>query len=583
LLDLLAVGLAILPAQNTSAATFVLQNADGTGFGLNDTTSAIPVGGNLGTTIGQQRQNVVMEAGRIWGQYLVSDVPIILRVEFESLSGSILAGAAAVDVESDFANAPLPDTWYTIAQANSLAGFDLQPGSPDIGITINANNDDWYYGFDSNAAFNQTDMLDVLLHEIAHGLGFFTLTSSNGFFSQNQPDVFARLLFDQQLQGSWPDLTTGERFSSGTNGPFLTWLGPATAAAQESILNINLQSVFSLNASLPTGERYPLAFIAASFGPAALSSGFEGTLVLVNDGVGDPRDACETIANGSALNGNIALIMRQDCNFADKVFEAQLAGASAVLIYNNVDTEIIPMGLPQGFDDSVLNIPAVAISRLDSIVLLDALNQGSVTLTTEAQSPGTNNGRLQLYAPSFFDDGSSISHWSTSASPNLLMEPFINRNLRDDLDLTLTLMKDLGWQVLDIPYPHLTYDLWVEETLQGEPLDAQGDDPDNDGVSNIEEYFFAGDPKVVDPDILPLFEIKSLNFNYSFTRSLLSSDLSYEFEVSHNLLTWTTAEEGNDYGLISEAAIGTQAEEVTVRIREGTEHPFLRLRIFATE
>jgi hypothetical protein len=45
--------------------------------------------------------------------------------------------------------------------------------------------------------------------------------------------------------------------------------------------------------------------------------------------------------------------------------------------------------------------------------------------------------------------GSSVSHWDVSASPNLLMEPNINDDLTlsvvPPLDLTLTLLKDLGW------------------------------------------------------------------------------------------------------------------------------------------
>lgn len=581
---LLTASLASLPTQMALAATFVLQNADGNGFGLNDNTTASPVGGNLGTTVGQQRQNVVTEAGRIWGQYLVSDVPIVLRVEFESLDGSSLAGAAAVDVEFNFPNAPQTNTWYPVALANSLAGFDLQPGSPDIDITINANNDDWYYGFDSNAAFNESDLLDVLLHEIAHGLGFFTLTSaSNGSFFQNRPDIFARLLFDQQLQENWSNMTNAERFGSGTNGPFVTWLGPYTQAAQESILSTNLQTAFALEASLPSGERYPLSFIAADFGPTVFSSDFEGALVLANDGVGETRDACEAIVNTGAISGNIALIMRQECNFVDKVLEAQQAGARAVIIYNNVDAEIVPMGLPEDFNDSILDIPAVSISRLDSIVLLDALNQGSINLTTDNQGTGTNNGRLQIYAPAFFDEGSSTSHWSTSASPNLLMEPFINRNLRDDLDLTLTLMKDIGWQVIDIPYPHLTYDLWAEETLAGESLTAQHEDPDGDGIRNIEEYFFGGDPTTADPDSLPLFEATGQNFEYRFTRTTLSSDLDYAFETSGDLLSWATAEEGSDYDLVSTEPIGEQLEEITLRLRNPSTHRYLRLRIVLEE
>jgi hypothetical protein len=54
-------------------------------------------------------------------------------------------------------------------------------------------------------------------------------------------------------------------------------------------------------------------------------------------------------------------------------------------------------------------------------------------------------GRVELYTPSPLQPGSSVSHWNTTASPNLLMEPSINTGLPLTLDLTRQLMRDIGW------------------------------------------------------------------------------------------------------------------------------------------
>jgi hypothetical protein len=43
-----------------------------------------------------------------------------------------------------------------------------------------------------------------------------------------------------------------------------------------------------------------------------------------------------------------------------------------------------------------------------------------------------------------------VSHWDVSATPNLLMEPAINPDLTDSVDLTSALFKDIGW------LPHTT-------------------------------------------------------------------------------------------------------------------------------
>ncbi|HMO79436.1 MAG TPA: carboxypeptidase regulatory-like domain-containing protein [Pyrinomonadaceae bacterium] len=54
-------------------------------------------------------------------------------------------------------------------------------------------------------------------------------------------------------------------------------------------------------------------------------------------------------------------------------------------------------------------------------------------------------GRVELFAPNPIQGGSSLSHFSSAATPNLLMEPSINLGLPLDLDLTRQLMRDIGW------------------------------------------------------------------------------------------------------------------------------------------
>ena len=58
-------------------------------------------------------------------------------------------------------------------------------------------------------------------------------------------------------------------------------------------------------------------------------------------------------------------------------------------------------------------------------------------------------GRPLLYTPNPFQGGSSVSHWDTIATPNLLMEPSINADLTHSVvspqDLTFAMLLDLGW------------------------------------------------------------------------------------------------------------------------------------------
>ncbi len=54
-------------------------------------------------------------------------------------------------------------------------------------------------------------------------------------------------------------------------------------------------------------------------------------------------------------------------------------------------------------------------------------------------------GRVQLFTPNPVQGGSSVSHFDSAVSPNLLMEPAINVGLPINLDLTRQQMRDIGW------------------------------------------------------------------------------------------------------------------------------------------
>src|SRR5687767_2689817 len=69
-----------------AAATLVIVNNNAAGVGFNDPTPVAPVGGNPGTTLGQQRLNAFTYAANIWGATLTSSTPIMIRAQFTALS-----------------------------------------------------------------------------------------------------------------------------------------------------------------------------------------------------------------------------------------------------------------------------------------------------------------------------------------------------------------------------------------------------------------------------------------------------------------------------------------------------------------
>src|SRR5215472_8800812 len=67
------------------AATITVINKNNPGVGFNDPTPATPVGGNTGTTLGQQRLIAFQYAADIWAGKIASAVEITIDGSFISL------------------------------------------------------------------------------------------------------------------------------------------------------------------------------------------------------------------------------------------------------------------------------------------------------------------------------------------------------------------------------------------------------------------------------------------------------------------------------------------------------------------
>lgn len=121
-------------------------------------------------------------------------------------------------------------------------------------------------------------------------------------------------------------------------------------------------------------------------------------------------------------------------------------GAAGAIIANNTPTGLPPMG---GVDPNVA-IPSAGVTEAFGNALRASL-PAFVALrrnpTIRAGAEGMNYPRL--YAPLSYAGGSSVSHWDVPATPNILMEPFINSDLvasvKNPDDLSKSLLVDIGW------------------------------------------------------------------------------------------------------------------------------------------
>lgn len=167
-------------------------------------------------------------------------------------------------------------------------------------------------------------------------------------------------------------------------------VGQLTLSSQSSMKKVLLSSGFMLTTFLAIGQYDNDSVVVQVMSPASIfgayanayaiaSSGWsvpdmtlpanseQGILRLGRDGTELDSLACEPLINGADVAGKIAVVYRGECNFALKAFNAQEAGAIAVLIFSNANNLVIDMG-GGDFGDQV-TIPVAMITQTDGATI----------------------------------------------------------------------------------------------------------------------------------------------------------------------------------------------------------------------
>ena len=173
----------------------------------------------------------------VWAENFESKVPIHIEATWgRSSSYSILGSARPGNYFANFAGAPDPSLWYPSALANALAGKDLDGDTPEMIITVNSLAD-WYRGGGVGPSKTEYDLQSVMLHEMAHGLGFLSTSNYDEFFgygSIDQPtpfDAYVQTGDGRRLSDlPSPSLELGEALTSK-----LVWSGANGIAANGGV------------------------------------------------------------------------------------------------------------------------------------------------------------------------------------------------------------------------------------------------------------------------------------------------------------------------------------------------------------
>ncbi len=324
--------------------------------------------------LGGQRMAAMQFVANRWASLLQSPVTINVAVRYSALQcsdgGGVLAQAGPQFLYESFAGAPIGGTWYPGALAEALSGQNLSleddadPNAGDLALTFNSRIDQaclgagsgFYYGLNGNVPQNQISFVNVALHEMAHGLGFVSFVNeSNGAEFLNQPDIFSRHIFDNDLGRHWHQMSNAERRSSAVNDGRVAWNGNRVTNQAPDFLEPG--PALEINSPPSIAGFYRIG--TANFGPPLSNPGVTADVAIARDASAEPTQACNALTNAAEINGRIALVDRGECFFDDKVKNAQNAGAVGVIVANNV------AGSPPNMDgdDTSITIPSVIVTR----------------------------------------------------------------------------------------------------------------------------------------------------------------------------------------------------------------------------
>lgn len=127
----------------------------------------------------------------------------------------------------------------------------------------------------------------------------------------------------------------------------------------------------------PGGIQTTFDSMGAKFGPDLPDDGQEGSVVVAY-----PLNGCTQMLSANGTKDAVAVIQRGGCNFADKVYNAQLAGYIAAIVFDTIEEELIAMYMNGETLD--IKIPSVFVSLDSGALLLAAPNGTIVNIYTEA-------------------------------------------------------------------------------------------------------------------------------------------------------------------------------------------------------
>ncbi|MCG8465561.1 MAG: S8 family serine peptidase [Xanthomonadales bacterium] len=277
-------------------------------------------------------------------------------------------------------NDPLDENFHGTHVAGAVAGIGTDIVGPGVAReanifaikvfgrdgTTNVTADAIELALDPNRDGSIDDAVDVINMSLGSSLG--DPLSPSALAAQNAAELGVVVVASAGNSGTTPYVTGA----------------PAVAPDAISVASSIPGNRFSAFVNVSGGSLTENFFAVEGAGPVEIteSGAITGPIVA-----GEPLEGCEPLTNPDAIAGNVALIIRGSCAFNDKYLNAQAAGATAIVVYND-GTAADRQGPFQmiGLSDGIA-IPGAMISFSDGDSIRNSLDAGTAVAGELAVEP----------------------------------------------------------------------------------------------------------------------------------------------------------------------------------------------------
>jgi hypothetical protein len=188
----------------------------------------------------------------LWSEQLAGTVPVDMELNFESMGSGVIGASYFTENFLDLES----ETWYPSPLWNQLVGYDAT-SERDIYILMNSDFN-FYFGLDGNTS--GIDYVTIVLHEVTHGLGFYSICSADDgyyWYGYDYPNIYDRMLYE------------------GTDGPCLATLPPWKRA--EVLVSNNLYAETPSLLAANEGERVKM-YAPATYKPGSTAHHWDSSV-----------------------------------------------------------------------------------------------------------------------------------------------------------------------------------------------------------------------------------------------------------------------------------------------------------------